>query len=824
MQQQGEYRRNPLAGDQGATKNSGGGEAATNCVQNNRTLPADCQACPIPELAEYPQWTAWNWGKPDPKTGKRGKLPINPHTGKAASSTDPATWGTFEQARQAVEQFNLAGVGFCLTGEDPFVGVDVDDCLQGDPGPAVEIVEQFDSYTEKSPSGKGLRIICKGQLPEWSRKKAGDFEAYDCKRFVTITGNVWGEWREVREAQEAVNWYCREYLGERTPDQGHTVETRTTPEGELERRKAAARRDPKLLELFKGEIEIGGEQYPSPSEADSALIHKVAFYLGSDADAIEELAKQSALYRDKWDRRDGTHGSYIRRTINNALSSMQEFYRLPQQDQAENEPETLAGSLTFDFLHWCAVNEQEGDARLLVELLRNKYIFDHAMGVWNLWNEVHWDVDRESEVYTEFERLADIYDKQAKQASIRKRQATRSGNKDAENREKHLEQDFLSKIKKLQRIQHRKGVLELARSGPKRLSTAGESWDQHPHLLAVKNGVVDLRTGENREGDPEDMLRTAAPVEYPGADATCPAFRRFLADVFNGDPELIDFVQRLFGYALYGKTTEHILPILHGPGRNGKGVLLDVLSYILGPLAGSVEAELLLDQASPRSSSAPSPDIMTLRGKRLVWSEETDEKRKLAMGRVKKLVGGGTLAARPPYGRDIINFEPTHTLFLLTNHKPRVDPDDFALWQRLLLIPFENAFVDEPKADNERQRDPYMAEKLKEEAPAILSWLVRGCIQWQEQGLAPPDKVKAATQEYREGEDVIGHFIEDRCVRELSAYVKAQTLYEAYRSWCEQNGHRPLSGTKFAEKMRERFDSSKTRSGKVYYGIGLLQE
>ena len=257
----GAKKEAPEVALQGSSESERESEGGASKLEHFRPPPSECQA--LNELAAYFQWTAWTWGKPDPKTGKRGKIPIDPHTGKAASSTDPETWGTFDQALEAAREKSLPGVGFVLTADDPFVGVDVDDCLQGDPGPAVEIVEQFDSYTEKSPSGKGLRIICKGHLPDWSKKKTGDFEAYDRERFVTITGEAWGEPREIRENQEAVNWYSREYLGEQTPDQRHTVETRATPEEELEGRKAAARRDEKLLKLFKGEIEIGeGKKIP----------------------------------------------------------------------------------------------------------------------------------------------------------------------------------------------------------------------------------------------------------------------------------------------------------------------------------------------------------------------------------------------------------------------------------------------------------------------------------------------------------------------------------------------------------------------------------
>ena len=146
----------------------------------------------LSELAAYDQWVAWIWGPIDPKTGKPRKIPINPHDGENGSSTDPGTWGTVQQALDAMERLNLPGVGFVLSEDDPFFALDVDDCLSGDPGPVLEIIEKMNTYTERSPSKKGLRLIGRGKMPEWSKNKTGNFEAYDKKRFVTITGDVYG--------------------------------------------------------------------------------------------------------------------------------------------------------------------------------------------------------------------------------------------------------------------------------------------------------------------------------------------------------------------------------------------------------------------------------------------------------------------------------------------------------------------------------------------------------------------------------------------------------------------------------------------------------
>lgn len=263
------------------------------------------------------------------------------------------------------------------------------------------------------------------------------------------------------------------------------------------------------------------------------------------------------------------------------------------------------------------------------------------------------------------------------------------------------------------------------------------------------------------------------------------------------------------------------MPILTGLGRNGKGTLLEALKHALGPLAGPVPSELLLKQRDSKNPDAPSASLMALRGKRIVWASETERGRHFSTQRVKWLCGGDTIVGRDPFGRRQVEFSPTHSIFLLTNDKPRADASDFAFWSRVLLIPFHFTFVDNPQGPHERRRDPYLLEKLKSEAPGILAWLIRGCLEWRKQGLNPPEIVLASTEQYRQDEDQFARFIEDCCIVERGIEVKAGDLFKVYRTWCEESGEKAANGRVFGEEMGKKFDAYRKTAGVHYIGLGL---
>ena len=465
---------------------------------------------------------------------------------------------------------------------------------------------------------------------------------------------------------------------------------------------------------------------------------------------------------------------------------------------------------------------EDGDAWLFVQIHRERFVFDHAEAGWYEWAGHYWQRDDLNEALTGIDEIVKEYEIAALRWAWRANAAAKKGNEDERKAAEAREEAFRKRIHVLHGLGRKKRVLELATAGSRSLGVSGDEWDGAPYLLGCKNGVVELRTGDFRPGRQEDFIRTVAPVEWRGLDEPAPEWEAFLKSVFDGQEEIALYLRRLLGYGITGLVVEHVFPILHGIGRNGKGTLLEILGEVLGHLAAPVQAEMLLDQGRARSSAGPSADVMALRGRRIAWASETNEGRKLDSSRVKALVGGDTLVGRAPYGRREISFKPSHLLLLMTNHKPKVDAEDYALWKRIALIPFPLSFVDNPFKPNERPKDPDLPEKLRAEGPGILAWLVSGCLEWQRQGLNPPEVVRLATSDYQADEDLIQHFINDRCIVRKACEAKANQIYQAYQAWCSDNGHRPLSGTKFGAKMKVRFDSYKR--GIVHYiGIGLLE-
>jgi putative DNA primase/helicase len=267
---------------------------------------------------------------------------------------------------------------------------------------------------------------------------------------------------------------------------------------------------------------------------------------------------------------------------------------------------------------------------------------------------------------------------------------------------------------------------------------------------------------------------------------------------------------------------EHVFTILYGEeGRNGKDTLLDTLKDVLGPLVGAVSNDLFVAQDKFRASGAPTPHLCDLQGKRLVWGSETRQGDKLHIAQIKLLSGGGAISTRQLHGRQY-SFTPTHKLLLMTNYKPHADARDQAFWSRACLLEFGMRFVERPKAPNERQADPSLKEQLRGERSGILAWLVRGCLAFQQQGLAVPSLIRLATEKYRDEEDTILHFLNECCVLRPEASVKASMLYEEYKTWCEQNQFgRGMNATLFGNEISRRFEKT-TKIGRIYQGVGIL--
>jgi len=305
------------------------------------------------ELMQLPQRVGYKRVLSKTRPGKTDKFPVNPLTGELASTTDRVTWSSFTQAAAAVARYDLSGVGFVFSEDDPYTGIDLDACLHGDgldPW-AAAIVDRLDSYTEVTPSGTGLHIIVRAVLPPGGRRKGG-IEMYDSGRFFTMTGNVWGAHASIAERQAVIEALHGELFPPK-PQPARPINTPASPvilsDQEIIERAEGARNAAKFAALWRGDI----RGYQSQSEADLALCSILGFWASGDAVQTDRLFRFSSLHREKWDKRhfaDGT--TYGQRTIALALGGLRDVYHgngqqppddlMPDLTDPHEEPEPVA--------------------------------------------------------------------------------------------------------------------------------------------------------------------------------------------------------------------------------------------------------------------------------------------------------------------------------------------------------------------------------------------------------------------------------------------------------------------------------------------------
>lgn len=351
-------------------------------------------------------------------------------------------------------------------------------------------------------------------------------------------------------------------------------------------------------------------------------------------------------------------------------------------------------------------------------------------------------------------------------------------------------------------------MLEMARSEPP-IPVTPDELDTEPLIINCLNGVLDLKACQLLPHQREKNLTRLAPVEY-WPDAVCPKWMEFLSLVLP-DAAVRDYVRRAVGYSLTGDIGERVMFLLYGSGRNGKSTFLDTIRLMLGEYAMRTPTEMLL----AKRENGPTNHIARLKGARFVFASEAEEGRRLDEAIVKEMTGGERIVARF-LNAEFFEFTPEFKLWMGTNHKPVVRGMDAAMWDRLPLIPFTVRIPEEQV----RARREVMRE-LSAELSGVFTWAVEGCQEWLKGGLAPPPAVRAATQGYREEMDVVGQFLEERCLLLSEAKASAADLYGAYRSWCEASGEHVRSQRFFGLALSER-GLLKEKAGTIFWkGVGL---
>ena len=335
--------------------------------------------------------------------------------------------------------------------------------------------------------------------------------------------------------------------------------------------------------------------------------------------------------------------------------------------------------------------------------------------------------------------------------------------------------------------------------------------DADPYLLNCANGTLDLRSRRVRPPDPADRLTKVARGAYR-PDADTDLWDAFLARVLPDDEERA-YLQRVIGQSVYGRVREHLFPVLTGEGANGKGTAYGAMTNALGDYATVINPEMLLLRDR---GGVGGPEMMMLLGARLVIGSETGDGRRLDEATMKRLTGGDELTARRLY-REPVTWPPTHQIVYVTNRLPVVKGTDRAVWRRIRVIPFHVVVPPE-------EQDPTLPERLALHADAVLSWIVAGYFDYEDNGgMREPPTVIHATNAYQADSDAVRRFISERCFVSETARATTREIYGAWQPWAAFDGADPLTEKAFAAELdRLGFHAVRTKIGMRRNGICVL--
>jgi putative DNA primase/helicase len=440
-----------------------------------------------------------------------------------------------------------------------------------------------------------------------------------------------------------------------------------------------------------------------------------------------------------------------------------------------------------------------GAAEAFAHRNRDRIRYDHRQAQWLVWDQHYWKPDATHEVY----RLATDH------ARIWQEEAARYI-KDTDTR-----RELLSFALKLERRSGVENTLHLA-NAVLPLADNGENWNVQPMLLGCPNGVVDLATGQLRDGRPTDRITIQTGVPFLNHEA-CPRWLQFLEQIFDGDADVITFVHRALGYSLTADMREQCFFMCVGSGSNGKSTFLSTLDYVWGRHCYTTAMQTFTNQ--PGGEEDRKFDLAELHARRLVIAAETKANSQFNETVLKNFTGGEKINAQRKYGHPF-EYVPTAKIWLGVNHQPRVKDDSFGFWRRVRLIPFRKIF----QGSND---DRSLKDILRSEGAGILAWAVRGALDWKEKGLLPPADVMSATDAYQESENPLHDFILERVSMSADASVSVPLSYVIYNEWATSQGYSErerLTSHNFSRLMSRRFEIVRKDGGRRFMGIHISRD
>lgn len=521
----------------------------------------------------------------------------------------------------------------------------------------------------------------------------------------------------------------------------------------------------------------------------------------------------------------------------------------------------------YDVLKFQARNEL-GDAELLIEQYKGKYVYDHQAKKWFVWNWVRFVEDKtDSIARVPMNELAVIYEQalyelnesNAKELEeCHKQQKELSSKIDQEDDEEEKEKlrteydKIEAKIKKiaargkkatknlgdranqLRTLTRSQKVVSTASKGENSLGITGEEWDQYPTLFVAQNGVIDLETGKLLKPCYEQYLKKGSSIPYAGLLAYSDFWDGHLQRVFCQNQELIEYFEYCIGASVTGLRTSKDIWCAYGPeANNGKSSTFNPILKIIGDYGTTIKVDLLLDETI-KGSKGPDVDMMVIDGLRMGVASEAGDKARFSSEKIKAITGGDEIRARGMFENSRI-IQSTTKLWLHTNTIPKISSYDPGFMLRLKVIPFLAKFtsdfelIDENKHIYPAKNQEEFKRLIKENEPYILSWIIRCARKYLlNPNYKTPELVKSYTANYFIDNDLVGQFLKEWTVPNKTDQngVQVKTLYDKFSSYCkEEHGiqERSIKSMKSFAKEVENHGHIKKVSNKSYFNDLLLK-
>lgn len=787
--------------------------------------------------------------------GKKTKRPYNSLSGSMARVNDPITWSNFNLALSGCVKYNFDGIGFVLG--DGIFGVDLDNHYNENgeletpkeefDNLANEFISTLDSYTEWSQSGNGIHIICKGKLPEGSRRR-GCVEMYDANRFFVFTGNAINN-VEIKDGEEKIVPLWEKYVYTPVSVQpisehqqkymGLAYETLKLSDEEVLENVANSRQAQNFFRYYdEGDTSLQGGD---ASKADMAFCSMLAFWCNKDAIQMDRIFRNSGLMRPKWDEYRGSR-TYGQITIDVACRSVGETFvktkfvdRVKIQDKTAkpvigentspksvdtNKPimnldENGEPIFRYNKIYKSYPLSDTGNAMRFYDYFGEHFKYNVTDKVFMFWTGKVWIKDTTGIIRKYANKLIEIMKEDDANIEAQIVELTQRGEIE---KAKLMEKVLDASKKNTARVANKAGkdamLFEL--QSIKDIAIPSSEFDKEDYLLNTESGIVNLRTSEIMPFDKNKLMsrNTNTKVSYEKSEV----WENFLYSVFDtGNAadtlELIESLQTCLGYSLTGSTCEQVMFLLYGGGSNGKSTLTEAIAHIMGTYADNISSTILVQQKNQNGSAAYS--IAKLQNTRFVETGETDDGGRLNEAQTKILTGGDTISARFIYGNEF-SFKPKFKIWMSTNNLPNIRGGDYGIWRRIFLFTFRNTFTEE-------QKDKTLPDKLRMDADKILGWCIKGYQKYQERnGLIMPKQIKSDIAEFKKKMDILAQFIDKKCVLDPKGCIECTEMYKYYKDWAADNTEFVKKESQFSAELtaKQGITMKKNSAGILcYYGI-----